>query len=267
MIRNLLICALGFAGFGQAAILVEDNFNSLGTGVLGGSAPSTNNTGISGLVWLAPTPTSHPLFLNPMVGNGSGGLAVYTTTQTVGFDLGMNYFVSNPGVYRISVDITHPAVLPDTPNSWVGFGFAQGNPEGLLPLTQNPTNDLVNGGPWAFYRGGGSLNARDLANTGGSTPANGLLAGVTRRFSIEFDTTATQWSYKVLLDGVQQGDTRTYASEKNPESLRYITLSAGISGGRFTSTVDNFTFEMIPEPSFAVMLVVSGGGIIFRRRR
>ncbi len=246
--------AAALTAISNAAILVQDNFNSLGAANLAGSVPSTNATGITNLAWQASTTVS-----TPMKGDGSQGLAVFTTTQTAGIDLGQGYFVSNPGIYRLSVDMTYPSTA--TSECWIGIGFSQG-----LTMGENLTHSSNNGSPWAFLRANGSLNGRDLANSG-RVVASGLASGTTRRISVELNTTTTQWTYRILVDGTQVGSTITYAANANPEGIQYLALSSGVNGTAFTGTLDNFTFEAIPEPGATVLAGAATCLGLLRRRR
>lgn len=265
----LVVAAIFLGGFaGASTVIVEDNFNLLGTSDLNGSSPSTNLTG-NPLTWKAQateTVTTAPQ------GNNSGALSVYTSNQSMGLDLGAGYFTTNPGIYRLSVDATLPTGTTST--AWLGIGFAQGyapsvDSHGLL-LNANLTDGNNSGGPWAFLRQNGAYIARQVANsnTGGFTnPVGTYPAGVVYQIAIVLDTTVSQWTYSFFVNGVQVGTQGVY-SDSNP-NLRYLALSSGFAGAntQVTGTFDNFKFELVPEPSHAILLTLSAGMLTLRRRR
>lgn len=259
MIRSILPCLCAFSASAQAAILIQDNFNDATAAHINGRAPSTNLVNSSN--WTA-TEAADAMKLD-----GSGQLILGTNNnRTAGISLGSNYFTTNPGIYELSYTITHPS---NYGNSWVGFGFTVG-----LTTEQNLTDSGTAAGPWLFYRANGDVNVRP----GGGTTGNVLLsttftAGAPVTFRFVLNTIATQWTYDLYVNGVPQdvnggsaGTSYTYASGSNP-ALGYVAIGTGASGTSGTSTGDNFTFALVPEPSHALMLVASAGLFALRRRR
>jgi hypothetical protein len=257
MIRSILPF-LTIAGSAHAAILIQDNFNDATAAHINKRIPSTNLVNSSN--WTA-TETAGALKLD-----GSGQLMLGTNNnRTAGISLGSNYFTTNPGIYELSYTITHPS---NYGGSWVGFGFTAG-----LTTEQNLTDSGNAAGPWLFYRANGDVNVRP----GGGTTGNVLLsttytAGAPVTFRFVLNTIASQWTFDLYANGVLQdlngssaGTSYTYANS-NP-ALSYIAIGTGASGTSGTSTGDNFTFALVPEPSHALMLVASAGLFALRRRR
>lgn len=260
-----LASVLTIAGVSSAStILVQDNFNSLteGTG-LNGRTNFTNNTGISGLTWTTRTSGT------PMVGAEGGALSVFAQLQTSGLRLD-DYIANNPGIYRLSMDITHATGASG--DGWVGFGFARGRDTLGINTGENLTHGDNQGGPWMFYRASGEVNIRRNSGNNAVPSLTGYTAGTLHNFAIEIDTTPTQWTMRFLIDGVAQdlngvsvaGDAYTYGSGANP-TLRHLTISS--SGNGVTPTVDNFTFELIPEPGSMALGGIAGLLLLGRRRR
>lgn len=252
------------AGLSSAStILVQDNFNSLTAGTdLHTRSDFTNNTGISGLAWVARTTGT------PMEGAvGGGALATFTQTQTSGIDLGAGFF-STPGIYRLSATITHPS---DFGRSWVGFGFSGA---ATLSLSENMTFSTNAAGPWLFYRSDGEVNFR---TSGGNTArtVTGYLAEAPRTFELIIDTSGANWTLQatiggtpVDLNGAAAGEAYVYSS--GAPSIRQIVISNGtVTGSSGTPILDDFTlsFTPIPEPSGMVLAVLSAGAFFLRRRR
>lgn len=258
MIRSILPCLCAFSASAQAAILIQDNFNDATELHINGRAPSTNLVNSNN--WVA-SQTADASKLT-----GSGQLVVSTSlNRTAGISLGDNYFTTNPGIYELSYTITHPE---NYGASWVGFGFTGG-----LTTGQNLTDSGNAAGPWLFYRANGLVNVRPNGATGTVLLPTTYTAGTPVTFKFVLNTIATQWSYDLYVNDVIQdlngnaaGTSHTYASGANPV-LNHIAIGTGASGTSGTSTGDNFTFALVPEPSHALMLVASAGLFALRRRR
>jgi hypothetical protein len=243
----------------RAATLVSDNFNDLALDAgLNGRAPngSTFTNSINSSGWV----TNSTLFK----GNGAGGLTATTSAaRFFSIDLGASYFVNNPGIYELSVDLTAPA--NGTAISSVQFGFSP-------TISTNASFITNNGAPWLNY----ALNG-DVTVNGGPASANTFTTtaatGVTHTFTLRLDTTAAQWTLNALIDGigidlngVAAGTSFTYTS--NPVTDRYIALSSsGVTATQGTMTIDNFRMESIPEPAGTALLAIGSSFAVLRRRR
>lgn len=260
---------LGLLAVGTAAngaVLVSDNFNSVASGGnLNGRTPATTLNAAS---WIAPT--------NNLKGNGSGGLnGDLTVSNGAGIDLGSNFFANTPGVYDLSVDLTQPTVTSPV-QSWVGFGFANGNASAAWDPAQNHVGD--NGAPWLIFR----LNGADVffggPNTGNSVQLGTISTGTPHTFTVELDTTGAAWKANAFLDGSQldlnggaAGNSFTYTT--NP-AARYVGISTGVNTATGTNsgvaTVDNFVLTgpvPAPEPGTVALLGLAGVGLLAKRRR
>ncbi len=259
--RCFFLTFIAATGFAHSAILLQDDFDLASTSAsINGRAPSLNLVNSNN--WVArPAATPSAIF-----GNGSGGVSMDTTlNQMAGISLGSNYFTTNPGVYQISYTITHPT---NYGASWVGFGFTGG-----LNVSENFTHADNAAGPWMFYRANGQVIVRATGSGGSVTLSSTYAAAAPRTFMFELDTTNPQWSYNLYVDGVVQdlngataGTAFTYAAGANP-NITNLAIGTGFSTAGGTSTGDNFTFTLVPEPSHAVMLGVSAGMLALRRRR
>lgn len=262
MNRYFFLTFIAATGFSHSAILIQDNFDDASTTAsINGRAPSLNLVNSNN--WVA-RDTATSIF-----GNGAGGVSMDTSLNQMGaISLGANYFTTNPGIYQLSYTITHPS---NYGASWVGFGFTGG-----LNVSENFTDTENAAGPWMFHRANGQVIVR--ANGPGGTGftvtlPNTYAFGSSHTFIFELDTTNPQWSYNLYANGVIQdlngaaaGTAFTYGAGANP-AITNLAIGTGASGGTGTSTGDNFTFAVVPEPSHAVMLVVSAGMLAMRRRR
>lgn len=258
MNRYLLLSSLALIGSAHSAILIQDNFDNASTADINTRPPSTNTLNSSN--WVARTTTGS------LFGNGSGGISMnIAQNQTAAIALPSGYLAANPGIYQLSLTITHPS---DVPTSWVGFGFTGG-----VNVSENFTHAENAAGPWLFYRGSGAVSVRPAA-TGGTVLSNTLAAQTSHTFVLELNTTGAQWSYDLYIDGVIQdangagtaGNTFTYGAGANP-NINNIAIGTGFASGTGTATIDNFTFALVPEPSHALMLVASAGLLAVRRKR
>lgn len=256
---RLILSFIAIAGSAHAAILIQDNFNDATAAHINGRAPSTNLVNSNN--WIASETVDAAKL------DGSGQLIVGTgNNRTAGISLGANYFTTNPGIYELSYTITHPS---NYGNSWVGFGFTGG-----LITEQNLTDSETAAGPWLFYRANGQVNVRPSGGTTGNVLLSTTYpAGAPVTFKFVLNTIAAQWAYDLYVNDVLQdlngssaGTSYTYASGSNP-ALGYVAIGTGASGTSGTSTGDNFTFALVPEPSHALMLVASAGLFALRRRR
>lgn len=251
----MLATCVGEVAVGST-ILIQDTFEGTNTEeTINDRNPTTNV--INSETWNAIATPADPEAQRANNLNGSGGLTLWTTNQTAAIDLGVGYFTANPGVYRLSLDVIHPTSLPSNPASWAGLGFSQGITTGA-----NLTNATNSGGPWLFFRGTGQIQLRSVPTETFSTLSAD--AGVAHRFAIVLDTTGDTWSYRFFVDGEAVSEVREYASKPD---LQYITISSGASGGQFSTTVDNFTFELIPEPTTGVLIGLTGSVLLVRRKR
>ena len=262
MIRYLFPTLLAATGLAHSAILIQDNFDDASTSSsINGRAPGLNLVNSS--TWVArPAPTTP----TAIFGNGAGGVSMDTTlNQMAGLSLGSGYFATNPGIYQLSYTINHPS---NYGASWVGFGFAGG-----LNVSENFTHADNAAGPWMFYRANGQVVVRATGPGGSVTLPGTYDFGTAHTFMFELDTTNPQWSYNLYVDGVAQdlngataGTAFTYGVGANP-TITNLAIGTGFSGTGGTSTGDNLTFAVVPEPSHAVMLLVSAGAFALRRRR
>jgi len=258
MNRYFFLASIAATGFVHSAILIQDNFDGASTSSsINERAPSLNLVNSNN--WVArPAPTT-------IFGNGTGGVSMDTSLNQMGaISLGTNYFTTNPGVYQLSYTIKHPTSYGD---SWIGFGFTGG-----LNVEQNFTNVDNAAGPWMFYRASGAVIVRSTGS-GGSVTLSSLAAGSSNTFMFELDTTSAQWSYNFYVNGQVQdlngaaaGTAFTYGVGANP-NITNLAIGTGFLNGGGTSTGDNFTFALVPEPSHVVMLAVSAGMLALRRRR
>jgi hypothetical protein len=250
----------------HGAVLISDNFNDVASGAtLSGRTPATT---VNAAKWIAPT--------NNLKGNGTGGLnGDLTVSNGAGIDLGTNFFANTPGVYDLSVDLTQPTVSSPV-QSWVGFGFANGNASSAWDPTQNHVGN--NGAPWLIFR----LNGADVffggPNTTSSVAAGTVSTGTPHTFTVELDTTGANWKANAFLDGSQldlnggaAGSSFTYAT--NP-AARYVGVSTGVNVSSGTNsgvaTVDNFVLTgpvPAPEPGTVGLLSLAGFGLLAKRRR
>jgi hypothetical protein len=262
MNRYLYLTFIAATGFAHSAILIQDNFDGASTSAsIDGRTPSLNLVNSNN--WVA-RPAATSIF-----GNGSGGISMDTSlNQMGGISLGAGYFTTNPGIYQLSYTISHPS---NYGASWVGFGFSGG-----LNTAENFTHADNAAGPWMLYRANGQVIVR--ANGPGGTGLSVTLpttyaAGTSHTFMFELDASNPQWSYNLYVDGVAQdlngatsGTAFTYGAGSNP-AITNLAIGTGFSGTGGISTGDNLTFALVPEPSHAVMLVVSAGMLALRRRR
>lgn len=249
----------------HAATLISDSFGGMADNEgLTGRTPEISNAGGA---WNGSTAN--------LISNGAGALEVgYTTDQprTASINLGAGYLAANPGTYELSIDITHPTGST-TNTSWVGLGFMNANTN---------TNTFVsnNGNPWMMYRLNGQVNvyggngvSNQLIN---NSPAgtHGAALGGTYTMKLVLDTSAPNWmlrafigSFEFDLNGGSAGTAFQFTT--NPTS-GYVGFGNGVNAatGEF-STVDNFqlNFTPVPEPSAALLALVSCGGFFLRRRR
>jgi len=262
MNRYLFLTFIAATGFAHSAILIQDNFDDASTSAtINGRTPSLNLVNSNN--WVARTTETSPTSIN---GNGSGGISMATNlNQMGGISLGTDYFTTNPGIYQLSFTISHPS---NYGSSWVGFGFTGG-----LNVSQNFTHVDNAAGPWMFYRANGEVIVRSTGPGGSFTLTTNYAAPDPQTFMFELDTTNPQWSYNLYVNGQVQdlngstaGTAFTYAAGTNP-AITHLAIGTGSSTGSGTSTGDNFTFALVPEPSHAVMLVASAGMLALRRRR
>ncbi len=256
---------LGLAGQAGAAVLITDNFNNLGSGAtLQTRTPDGTSfvNNVNGTGWSTIT----VLFS----GNGSGGLsAVDSSNRNAFFDLGANYFVTNPGVYTLSVTMTTPA--GQTGTSWVGLGFSPNN-------TFDQSFNGLGGGPFVLHRNTGAVLAFAGPNATNGSSSIATTAGTAQNFVITLNTALANWTMDTTINGVAvdlngaaAGSTYTYGAGLNPAGLRYIGLAMAFNNDSATSqTVDNFSFTgpvPVPEPAAATLAAAAAGGLLLRRRR
>lgn len=250
-IRFASITALGVAlalsaPTTEASVIYQDSFNRVG--LLDGSAPDIR-------------PGSETWTAFDEVGA--------TTPQTDGSVLTLEAarrnmflpFVPQPGnVYQVSVDVKlDPA---STSGDWHAIGFqrdmtgwsdARSFAFGLDPEGGFPWLLIRNNGAAVFFGGPGTQN-----NKGG--PGTGTFASdVFHTLTVELDTTGASWVASGFINGIQIGDSHTFAS--NP-SIMNVGLNAG-GGSGYSYTFDNFV--LVPEPASLALLGLGGLMLLSRR--
>lgn len=257
---------LGLASQAGAAILITDNFSSLPSGgTLQTRTPDgtsfLNNVNSNG--W-----TTNSILFS---GNGSGGLSAgNSASRNALIDLGASYFVTNPGVYTLSVTLSTPT--GQTGTSWVGLGFSPNNIE-------NQSFNGLGAGPFLFQRNNGSvITFAGPDATNGSTPQT-VTTGVAHTFLITLNTSGARWTVDATIDGTPidlngtgtAGDTFTYAAGANPVNTRYVGIAMAFNNDSSTTqTLDNFSFTgpvPVPEPTVASLVVAVSGLWMMHRRR
>ncbi|MGE9268634.1 MAG: hypothetical protein ACQKBY_11095 [Verrucomicrobiales bacterium] len=225
MKRTTFLAVLGsfcYASVSQAAILVSDNFDNVasGAGINGRSEDGVNFINeVNDNSWVTNT--------TQIRGDGAGGLLANPQyARNILLDMGAGYFVSNPGVYQISMDVTTP--VGGTGDSWFGIGFTSAQ-------VDNEALNVLGASPWLLYRNTGDVIAfaGPGANYSYTTTAS---QGATHNFVIQLDTSGSQWLATAFIDGAQLdmniGNTSSeeFPYGTNPESIRYIGFSTGLNG-------------------------------------
>jgi hypothetical protein len=271
---SVLVSSIIFAAAlpSQAVTLISDSFDSLASGtVLNGRTPDVS---LSGGNWISGTTST---LTGTGANTGSNDLAAsFSTTNSASIDLGSGYFITNPGIYDISITMTLPNAAE---NGWVGFGLAAD-----ASTTNAQTGN--NGQPWFLQRANGSINVYGGATsaafgngtnrqlTNGSGPALTTTTGTSHVYTLRLDTTASQWTLQFLLDGALQdlnttgSKTYTYASGLNPLNPRYLQVATSPTASG-TALIENISFSgppPVPEPSSLGLLGIAGSLGLFLRR-
>lgn len=242
----------------HASVVIQDNFDTLiEDATINGRTLSTNTVNSNN--WAGPTAT------DAMYGDGSGGLELNTVLNRSSFlSMGTGYFAANPGVYQLSLTITHPSSYGA---SWIGFGFTAG-----ANVSANLTDTTTtNAGPWMFFRASGQVNIRSSSGTAVISPyVIGVDSPVT--FTLKLDTTSsTNWLLDFLVNGtpvdLNGGTAGTSANYAPRSDLSYIAISTGFSTAGGLSTADNFTLDFVPVPEPGATVLAGVAGVLFLTRR
>ena len=256
--RNLLLAGmitLFCFSIGNAQIIYSNNFALGGATNIWGTAPTVANNyagGTSSATW------------NDALGNNDTGALLANGIDTTTFgDSWLLPFNPLPGyVYTLTASLT----FTGNPGSWIGLGFAQ-NDSVNVPVGYGRFADSSNGGPigydWIILTessGGVQYFTGPKANTPQIYAGTGFTGG-TQTLTVEviLNTTGSLWSITAYVNGVQMGNTVTYAnyppigaigitqtSLTAPTDVHwnYLTLQA-VGAGPTTNTV-NATVSFSP---------------------
>lgn len=225
--RSLLlpgIILLCFCSIGTAQIIYSNNF-ALGDATnIWGTSPTMANSyagGASSATW------------NDALGiNDTGALlANGRDTTTLGDSWLLPFNPQSGYVYTLTGSLT----FTGNPGSWIGLGFAQ-NDSVNVPVGDGRFADSGNGGPTGYdfiILTESSGNVQYFTGPKGNTPqiynGTGFAGGPqTLMVQVILNTTGSQWSITAYVNGVQMGNTVTYAD--NPPigavGLTQTSLSA-----------------------------------------
>lgn len=255
------ILSLGLS-HASTTVLISDTFTTATEGSLAGRTPDQT---FGGKAWLAPAGTSLSL-------SGTGHINSDYSSSWAGFDLGIGYITSNPGIYELSVTISNVSA---SNTSWLGVGFSSAG-----AVTSN-TNLVGNAGqPWMFQRANGQITVYGTQAVAEPTSVlNSTISGI---------SAGSPWVFKIILDASDPANMTFTASvngtlldlngSANPgfafdpatnPTIRYVGISGTTNGtSPGVGTFDNFelTFTPVPEPSAALLGLLAAPFILRRRR-
>jgi hypothetical protein len=241
----LLWCSIG-----NAQIVYSNNFALGGTGNISGTAPTVADSfagGIASATW------------NDVLGiNNTGDLQANGIDNTTTGDSWLLPFTPQSGyVYTLTASLT----FTGSPGSWIGFGFAQN--DSVNQTTARYADSPVNGYDFIILTES-SGNVQYFTGPRGNTPqiyvGTGFTPGPqTLTSKVILDTTGSQWSITAYVNGVQMGNTTTYANNppigavgltqtslSNPSTLHWNYLSLEAAGTGPAAGTNNATVSFSP---------------------
>ncbi len=256
--RKLLLAGttLLFSLFvGRAQIVYSNNFAFGGAANIWGTTPGVANDfagGTSSATW------------NDVLGiNDTGALWANGNDNTTLGDSWLLPFYPQAGyVYTLAASLTFTGAQ----GNWVGLGFAQNNSVNV-PVGNGRFADSGNGGPTGYdfiILTESSGNVQYFTGPKGNTPqifaGTGFTGGPqTLTVQVILNTTTSPWSMTAYVNGVQMGNTTTYASNppigavgitqttlSNPTNVRWNNLSLTATGTGPTTNTINATVSFSP---------------------
>jgi hypothetical protein len=234
----LVALLLNFNLASAQTLIISDTF--MGTGALNGTAPTVDN--YSSDTWTAPTMTNGNEYLLTSTGLEAG---LNNAQQGTAY---LPFTITSGNIYNLSVQISNL-----TGATYGGFGFTAGTPGSVndSPSTTSPAQNTV---AWALATVPSRSNTVDLEAGPEQTT---LAATQTNAFTttpitadIVLNTTGSQWTLSLLLNGSQIGSTFTYTT--NP-AITDIFVGNSASNPTFSDLT--LTETAVPEPSTWALII------------
>lgn len=225
----------------RAEIVIQDDF-SLSGDIRGAQPPTT----FEGAAWESGTAP------RTVASDGSAALLDTNLGQMAVLPLGRDFFIRNPGVYALSLDVLFPD--GSSGQGWVALGFTNGV---VTTRSFNDPSGPHGGSPWVLLRANGAAQVFAGVGTGGPlalAPVE-FSAGTSHNLKMVLDATGERWGLSVFIDDLpikigRHGE-ESYEFIKSPE-ISYVGFSANPAEDGIESpvaTVDNFRFERLSGPA------------------
>lgn len=258
-LRSLLLvgASIACASAAQAALVYSDSFG--GSGNLNGSAPEVRP---GSEVW-----TSRITAPAPAVAGGVLTVATGTTSF-------LPLTISVDTIYTLTATIDFSGSTTAA-SIFAGIGFFNSS----ASTDTNYSNTSPNT-PWAFVRAGnttpGLIGDTTFRPNGGQTSDINTNFTVTDPLTLQFvlntndsnsGTAGRQATLQYFVNDIQRGSTHIYNDTDTTALLTNITR-VGITANTSTDvsvTYDNFSLDVVPEPSSALLLLGSTALLAFRR--
>jgi len=228
----------------QADVLFQDDFN--GSGSLNGTSPDITT---GGAAWVAGTAFG---------ADGSvGAIATNKTSATLAFT------PEADKVYRLQARISSTA-------DWIGFGFANG--QSTLSGNRNKfTGTDTVGKAWFLKKGdadtatNGNQTQGNAANQSESFPGAFYRSLADMDLRVDLNTSNAVWT--ATWYGKLTTDSEYTLFRAEEDLSRQEIDSIGFASNNGIGSIDNFSLSVIPEPATLGMVVATGAGVLFIRRR
>lgn len=266
---------LAAAGSASAAIIMQEDFTGDDGVLVRNQSGFSETSGTGTIAWTGSNGFTLANNRARSDSAGSGG-------HIIAVDLGVDYFINNPGIYELSADVFLSASQNDT-SRFYAIGFNNANNTSAGANRTHDENDAYRGSPGMLLRGNGQ--AVVFTSTGAAafqSAVGAYAADVEHELRLMLDTTGAAWTASAFIDGTQldingaeDGLIHTYTV--NP-TLRYAGFSsdlrinpdsdpATIEGN--VTYLDNFELSVIPEPNALLLGSVALAGCLglARRRR
>lgn len=245
--RAVVACAVVFAWTAATkpilatTIIYSDDFSGSATTDLNGQAPDVRpgtETWAAESIWKA---------------NGTGG-ATGTGARSAANSF-LPFVPAAGNVYRLSATLAQPTGASD---GWAAVGFTAS--AGIGSSFWEAPN-LAS--PWVIYRETGVVSTYfGPATAPNSRLDAGTFSGV-QTLSLELDTTASPWKAEWF---VGETSVRTYTFAANP-SIAHVGFSKFQAAGNVSADFNNFSLQIVPEPSALALLPAGAGGLVMLWRR